>query len=251
MSIRIGLIGAGIMGADHARIFARDLPGVELRVICDADEARARRLADSLGVKDIASDGEMVIARADIDAIVIASPDFTHAPLSLAAIRTTKPALCEKPLSQSAKQCLDVVAAEIATGRRFIQVGFMRRFDQSYTEMKRARDEGVLGRALMMHNFHRNVETPAFDFTGAMAITNSAPHELDVARYVLATDYRSITAFQPRRSDALVAPVVMVLETIGDQLVTIEINNNASYGYDVRGELVGETGSISLQAPAP
>ena len=82
------------------------------------------------------------------------------------------------------------------------------------------------------------LETPASDFTGAMAITNSAPHELDVARFVLDTDYRNVTAFQPRRSDALVAPVVMVLETIGDQLVTIEINNNASYGYDVRGELV-------------
>ncbi|MBL8893136.1 MAG: myo-inositol 2-dehydrogenase, partial [Rhizobiales bacterium] len=115
--------------------------------------------------------------------------------------------------------------------------------------MKAARDQGVIGRALMMHNFHRNVETPASDFTGAMAITNSAPHELDVARFVLDTDYHSITAFQPRRSDALVAPVVMVLETVGDQLVTIEINNNASYGYDVRGELVGETGSVSLQSP--
>lgn len=249
MSIRIGLIGAGIMGADHARILAHELPGAELRVICDADAARARRLADSLGVKDIASDGEMVVARADIDAIVIASPDFTHAPLSLAAIRAGKPALCEKPLSQSANQCLEVVAAEQAAGRRIIQVGFMRRFDQSYVEMKAARDQGVIGRALMMHNFHRNVETPASDFTGAMAITNSAPHELDIARFVLGADYRSITAFQPRRSDARVAPVVMVLETTDGQLVTIEINNNASYGYDVRGELVGETGSVSLQSP--
>ncbi len=250
MSIRIGLIGAGIMGADHARIFTRELPGAELRVICDADQARARNLADSLGVSDVASNGETVIARADIDAIVIASPDFTHAPLSLAAIRAGKPALCEKPLSQSAKQCLEVVAAEMACSRRLIQVGFMRRFDQSYVEMKQARDQGLLGRALMMHNFHRNVETPASDFTGAMAITNSAPHELDVARFVLDTDYRSITVFQPRRSDALVAPVVMMLETIDDQLVTIEINNNASYGYDVRGELVGEKGSISLQTPS-
>jgi myo-inositol 2-dehydrogenase/D-chiro-inositol 1-dehydrogenase len=249
MSIRIGLIGAGIMGADHARIFARELPGAALRVICDADEARARRLADSLGVADVASDGEAVIARTDIDAVVIASPDFTHAPLSLAAIRAGKPALCEKPLSQSAKQCLEVITAEAAASQRLIQVGFMRRFDQSYVEMKQAREHGLLGRALMMHNFHRNVETPASDFTGAMAITNSAPHELDVARFVLNSDYRSITAFQPRRSDALVAPVVMALETIGDQLVTIEINNNASYGYDVRGELVGEKGSVSLQAP--
>ena len=51
----------------------------------------------------------------------------------------------------------------------------------------------------MMHNFHRNVETPAADFTGAMAITNSAPHEFDVVRYVLGTEYATISAFQPKR----------------------------------------------------
>jgi len=97
-----------------------------------------------------------------------------------------------------------------------------------------------------MHNFHRNVETPAADFSGAMAITNSAPHEFDVARYVLGCDYAAISAFQPKRSDARVAPVFMVLETTDDQLVTIEINNNAAYGYDVRAELVGEQGGIAM-----
>lgn len=100
-----------------------------------------------------------------------------------------------------------------------------------------------------MHNQHRNVEIPAADFTGAMAITNSAPHEFDVARHVLGTEFAAISAFQPRRSDRLVAPVVMVLETTGGQLVTIEINNNAAYGYDVRGELVGEAGSVQMSAP--
>jgi myo-inositol 2-dehydrogenase/D-chiro-inositol 1-dehydrogenase len=116
--------------------------------------------------------------------------------------------------------------------------------------MKGALADGKLGRPLMMHNFHRNVETPSSDFTGAMAITSSAPHEFDVVRFVLETEYRSISAFQSRRSDAVVAPVVMVLETQDDQLVTIEVNNNAAYGYDVRAELVGETGSISMSAPA-
>ena len=250
MNVRIAVIGAGIMGADHARIFATDLPGAELRVICDADRARARRLADAFGVTDVVTDGDAAIARTDVDAVVIASPDFTHAPLSLACIRAGKPVLCEKPLSQSSNECLEVISAETATGRRFIQLGFMRRFDQSYVEMKKALAEGVLGPALMMHNFHRNVEVPNSDFTGAMAITNSAPHEFDVARFVLETDYASISAFQPRRSDALVAPVVMVLETTDGQLVNIEINNNAAYGYDVRGELVGEKGSISLNTPS-
>jgi myo-inositol 2-dehydrogenase/D-chiro-inositol 1-dehydrogenase len=136
--------------------------------------------------------------------------------------------------------------AEQEVGQKFVQLGFMRRYDQSYVEMKEAIENGTLGRALMMHNFHRNVETPASDFTGAMAITNSAPHEFDVVRHVLGTEYAWISAFQPKRSDRRVAPVFMVLETVDGQLVNIEINNNAAYGYDVRAELVGEQASISM-----
>lgn len=249
MSIRLAVIGAGIMGADHARIFAEDLPGVTLQVACDASADRAKSVADRYGAADISADPEAVIKRADVDAVIIASPDFTHAPLSLACIHASKPVLCEKPLSQSSSECLAVMEAEEKAGRRFVQLGFMRRFDQSYIEMKAAVDDGSLGKPLMMHNFHRNVETPSVDFTAPMAITSSAPHEFDVVRFVLGTEYTSISAFQPVRTDAVVAPVFMVLETIGGQLVTIEINNNAAYGYDVRGEVVGEAGSVSMVAP--
>ena len=250
MSIRIAVIGAGLMGADHARIIAGDLPGATLQVVCDASADRARAIADELGVRHVATDPVASIARADVDAVIIASPDPTHAPLVRACIAAGKPVLCEKPLSQSSAECLSVMDAEVATGRKWIQLGFMRRFDDSYAQMRAALTDGSLGRALMMHNFHRNVATPAADFTGAMAITNSAPHEFDVVRFILNTDYTAITAFQPKRTDALVAPVFMVLETSDNQLVTIEINNNAAYGYDVRGELVGEKGSVSLQSPS-
>ncbi|MGF1477802.1 MAG: Gfo/Idh/MocA family oxidoreductase [Geminicoccaceae bacterium] len=246
MTIRIAIIGAGIMGADHARIVAEELPGTVLQLVCDKDQKRARQVADSCGAVDVGDEPEAVIARGDVDAVIIASPDSTHAPLSLACIKAGKPVLCEKPLSPSSADCLQVIDAEIKAGRKFIQLGFMRRFDRSYIEMKRALNDGSLGRALMMHNFHRNVETPNADFTGAMAITNSAPHEFDVVRHVLGTEYVSISAYQPRRSDLLVAPVVLVLETTDGQLVTIEINNNAAYGYDVRAELVGETGSVAM-----
>ena len=246
MTVRIAVIGAGLMGADHARIVAENLPGAQLQVVCDMDAGRAKRVADDLSAQDVASDPEAVIARADVDAVIIASPDFTHAPLSLACIRAGKRVLCEKPLSQSVAECLAVMQAEQAVGARVLQLGFMRRYDQAYVEMKAALDQGRLGRALMMHNFHRNVATPAADFTGAMAITNSAPHEFDVVRHVLGTEYASIAAWQPKRSDALVAPVFMVLETTDGQIVNIEINNNAAYGYDVRAELVGEAASIAM-----
>lgn len=246
MTTRIAVIGAGLMGADHAGIVAQDMPGATLQVVCDMDAARARTVADAHGAKDVATDPQAVIVRDDVDAVIVASPDFTHAPLSKACIAAGKRVLCEKPLSQNPAECLEVMAAEEAAGARHVMLGFMRRYDQSYVEMRAALQSGTLGRALMMHNFHRNVETPAADFTGAMAITNSAPHEFDVVRHVLSTEYASITAHQPKRSDARVAPVVMVLETTDGQLVTIEINNNAAYGYDVRAELVGEAGSMAM-----
>ncbi|MDE0524122.1 MAG: Gfo/Idh/MocA family oxidoreductase [Boseongicola sp.] len=246
MTTKIAVIGAGLMGADHAGIVARDMPGATLQVICDRDAGRAQSVADAYGAVDVDTDPEAVIASDDVDAVILASPDFTHAPLSKACIAAEKRVLCEKPLSQSSAECLEVIEAEQGAGSRYVMLGFMRRYDQSYVEMRQALASGRLGRPLIMHNFHRNVETPAASFAAAMAITNSAPHEFDVARHVLGTEYTSITAHEPRRSDGLVAPVVMVLETADGQLVTIEINNNAAYGYDVRAELVGEAGSVSI-----
>ena len=247
---RLAIIGAGLMGEDHASIVARDLPGASLQVVCDMDLARAKAVASTYGAADVSDSPESVIARADVDAVIVASPDFTHAPLSKACIAAGKPVLCEKPLSQSSEDCLGVLKAEQAAGRQFVMLGFMRRYDQAYIEMRAALANGTLGRALMMHNFHRNVETPAADFTGAMAITNSAPHEFDIVRHVLGSEFTSVTAMQPRRSDDRVAPVVMVLETRDGQLVTIEVNNNAAYGYDVRAELVGEAGSVAMNQVA-
>jgi hypothetical protein len=113
MSVRVAVIGAGLMGADHARIVADDLPGATLQVVCDMDGARAKSVADACGALDVSSDAEGTIARDDVDAVIVASPDFTHTPLSLACIGAGKPVLCEKPLSQSSSECLSVIDAEM------------------------------------------------------------------------------------------------------------------------------------------
>ncbi len=250
MAIRLGLIGAGIMGSDHAKILSTQIPGVKLLYVCDADATRAKKVADDYGAGHTTNDPLVVIRDKAVDAVLIASPDETHASLSMACIEARKPVLCEKPLSQSSRECLEVIDTEVKLGKRIVQIGFMRRFDPSYVEMKAVLGQGTIGPALMMHNFHRNVSAPS-NFTGQMAITNSAPHEFDIARFVLATEYESISVFRPHVSDPKKpgAPIFMVLKTVAGQLVNIEINNNANYGYDVRGELVGEKGSISLRSP--
>ena len=250
MTIRVAVIGAGVMGADHARIIATELPGAELRWICDADEARARGVADATGARHVSTDPLAAIAANEVDAVLIASPDTTHAALTLACLQARKPVLCEKPLAPDSTECLGVLRAENTLGKQLVQVGFMRRFDPAYVEMKARGTQPGIGAPVMMHNLHRNVSAPPH-FTGQMAITNSAPHEFDIARFVLGTEYSSVSAFQPTgpTPGRGIGPVFMVLRTAAGQLVNIEINNNAGYGYDVRCELVCEHGAIVLRAP--
>ena len=250
MTVRVAIIGAGTMGADHARTLAGQVPGAVLQVVCDANAERAAAVSAETGAHEAASDPVTVIRRSDVDAVLIASPDATHAPLTREAISAGKPVLCEKPLAPTSHECLEVAATEERAGRRLVQVGFMRRFDPAYVEMKAVLASGRLGQALMLHCFHRNVTAPAF-FDAQMAITNSAPHEFDIARWLLDTEYAAVTVYRPEAvsGDKIGSPVFMVVQTTTGQLVTIEINNNAAYGYDVRGELVGEQGSVSLRSP--
>jgi myo-inositol 2-dehydrogenase/D-chiro-inositol 1-dehydrogenase len=251
VTVRVGLIGAGIMGADHARILATEVPGARLQYLCDADGTRARKVADETGAQNAVTDPLAVIAAKDVDAVLVASPDTTHGPLTMAAIAAGKPVLCEKPMAPTAAECLTVLDAEVKGGRRLVQIGFMRRFDPAYADMKRAHDGGSLGPAYMFHCIHRNVAVPDW-FTSDMAITNSLPHEFDIARWLLDTEYRTISVFQPKNVDAkrLVTPVFVVIETMAGQLVNIEMNNAAVYGYDVRGELVCDKGTVALRSPA-
>jgi myo-inositol 2-dehydrogenase/D-chiro-inositol 1-dehydrogenase len=182
--------------------------------------------------------------------VLIASPDATHKALTLACLEARKPVLCEKPLAPTAAECREVLAAESKLGRRLVQVGYMRRFDPAYAEMKARLLSGRLGAPLMFHCVHRNVAAPSW-FDSRMAVSNSAVHEFDIARWMLETELAAIQVFRPKaaRADSPGAPVFLVLETARGQLVNIEIFIDATYGYDVRGELVCERGTVSLAKP--
>jgi myo-inositol 2-dehydrogenase/D-chiro-inositol 1-dehydrogenase len=246
----MGIVGVGIMGADHARTLVSQVPGATLQALYDADIARAKTLAAETGTAAIASDPTALINDPSVDAIIIASPDATHAPLTIACLAAKKPVLCEKPLAPTTRDALEVVAAETRLGKQLVQIGYMRRFDPSYVELKEKLGSGQLGKALIFHCVHRNVSAPDW-FDSKMAIGNSAVHEFDIARWVLDTELASVQVFKPKPAvaDSSGAPVFLVLESATGQLVNIEVFNNATYGYDVRGEVVCEKGTVSLRGP--
>jgi len=250
VSVRVGIIGVGVMGSDHARILATQVPGAAIQAIYDADPARAKSIADETGAAKVFNDAGALIQDPAVDAVLVASPDQTHKDLTLAAIAAKKPVLCEKPLAPTSAECLEVLAAETKSGRRSVQIGYMRRFDPSYVEMKAGLTSGRLGSALMFHCIHRNVAAPSW-FDSRMAVSNSAVHEFDIARWMLDAELTGISVFRPKpaKGSSPGAPVYLVLESATGQLVTIEVFNDAAYGYDVRGELVCEKGTVALRAP--
>ena len=172
-SIGVGVIGTGVMGRKHARLIRCETPGAHLVGVFDADADRARAVAEGATVF---ADTLSLIASDRIQAVIIASPDTTHADLTLACLKAGKAILCEKPLAPLAADALRVVEAEVGLGQRLIQVGYMRRFDAGYLAMKRIKDAGGVGAIVLLHNLHRNVRAPEW-FTGAMAVTNAFVHE--------------------------------------------------------------------------
>jgi myo-inositol 2-dehydrogenase/D-chiro-inositol 1-dehydrogenase len=253
MPLRVGIIGAGMIGHDHARRLSGVVSGARLVAVADLDADRASKLASSMPGAVTFRTGQELIASPEVDAVLVTTWAATHEDYVLAAIGAGKPVFCEKPLAPTTEACLRIVEAEVANGRRLVQVGFMRRHDPGYLAMKQALDDGLIGAPLMVHCAHRNPDVPDA-YTSDMAITETAVHEIDTMRWLLSEDIEAITVLLPRRNTRaaghLADPQILLLETASGTLVDVEVHVNCAYGYDIRCEIVGETGTVTLDNPA-
>ena len=243
-TLRIGIIGTGNIGTSHARSLAREVSGAEVAWLYDADTALASALADELGA-NVAPNVEQLVASSD--AVVIASPDALHAEQALLCLDAQRPTLCEKPLAPDVADAESVVDAEVDLGRRLISLGFMRRFDPGYVALKESL--ATIGEALLVHNVHRNAFAP-YGLATAMTMTNMAIHEFDINRWLLDDDYATVQVVAgrpgPRTPEGQLDPILVLLTTRGGAVVEIEAFVNASYGYEVRCEVVGSEGTVEM-----
>ena len=139
----------------------------------DIDQERANAaVAAACDGARVFADADDLIADPDVDAILIASTDRTHADITIACIEAGKPVLCEKPLATTVADAERVLRAELATGRRLVQVGFMREYDQAHKDLYDLLHSGVIGAALKFRSLHVN---PRFvrELTIDSVITNS------------------------------------------------------------------------------
>ena len=252
MAYKVGVIGAGAIGVEHARRINQRIGGASVVAVTDIDGGRAKEVAAGLGARALPT-GRDVIGAPDVDVVVVTSWGPTHEEFVLAAIAAGKPVFCEKPLATTAAGCLRIVEAEVKQGKRLVQVGFMRRYDAGYRALHEVVAAGKIGDPLMVHCAHRNAAVPD-SYTTDMAITETVIHEIDVLRWLLEDDYVAVQVLYPRKtrnaSKHLRDPQLVMMETAKGVRIDVEVFVNCKYGYDIQCEVVGETGVARLPEPA-
>lgn len=251
----VAVIGTGKMGADHVRRIHEVISGARVAAVVDIEADRAKSLADAIDGCTAYTEAAAAMAADEVDAVLIASPGPAHEAALIEALGRDLPVLCEKPMTPDTASALRILEAEQRLGRRRIQVGFMRRYDVEYAKLKRLLDSRELGRALMLHQRHRNLDMPP-GFTDEMLISSSVSHEVDATRWLLAQEITAITVHKPTASSYAPAgmndPQFVLMETASGALVDVEIFGHCGYGYQVQAEAVCERGTVRIgDEPGP
>ncbi|WP_284045409.1 Gfo/Idh/MocA family oxidoreductase [Paractinoplanes maris] len=247
--VGVALIGAGRMGLFHGETVSRRLKGVRLVAVADP----IKGAAGALGAERWYADPANVFADSDVDAVVIAAPARLHAGLAVAAAQAGKHVFCEKPMATSLEDADRVIDAARAAGV-VLQTGFNRRFATDWVAARAMIDAGQVGTPRLLRSITRDPGgfDPARVAPGTIFL-ETLIHDFDTLRF-LNPGAEATQVFVA--ADALVEPDWRDRGLLDTAVVTVRFDNGAigtaeacfeaSYGYDVRGEVLGSGGMVTM-----
>jgi myo-inositol 2-dehydrogenase/D-chiro-inositol 1-dehydrogenase len=251
--LAVGLVGAGRMGAFHAQTLAQRLPGVSLAAVADPSPGAARALADRLGCPTALTDVDLLLADPGIGAVVIATPARTHADLVVAAARAGKAVYCEKPMAVTLADADRAIDAARGAGVQ-LQVGFNRRYDTGFRAAHDRIAAGAVGTPHLLRSTTRDPKAADPSRIPPWTIfLETLIHDFDALRFLNpGAEPVEVTAM----ADALVRPdfrdrglldtAVVTIRFDNGALATAEASFQAVYGYDVRAEVFGSGGMLTM-----
>ncbi|OCP19748.1 MULTISPECIES: Gfo/Idh/MocA family oxidoreductase [unclassified Ensifer] len=253
--VNVGLIGAGRIGSFHGETVARRLVDAELVAIADPAPGAAAALAGKLDVESSYTDVTDLLARPDLDAVIIATPARFHTNVLVHAAEAGKAIFCEKPMALTLEEADRAIAAARAAGVP-LQVGFNRRWDQAFTEGRAAIDAGKIGAPQLLRSLTRD--------PGPFGADPAKIPQWTIFYETLIHDFDTLLWLNPNAkpievmavADALVRPdfrekgfhdtAVVTIRFDNGSIAVAEANFCAMYGYDIRGEVFGSGGMVTM-----
>lgn len=247
--LNIALIGAGRIGRVHAANIVNH-PQCRLATISDTIATAAQALADETGART--AEAMAAITDPATDAVVICAPTDLHAVMIEAAARAGKPVFCEKPVDLDAARISECLTIVNRTGTP-LMIGFNRRFDPSFRDLKRRLDAGRIGTIELIMIISKDPAPPPIAYIARSGglFRDMMIHDFDMARFLLGEEPVEIHAC----GSALVDPeigvagdidtAVVTLKTASGKLVSISNSRRATYGYDQRIEVHGSQGMLA------
>ena len=247
--------GAGRIGQIHAGNLALN-PATRLKYIVDVDQKAAKALADRHGAAVTTADA--ALADPDVKAVIVASSTDTHADLAIRAARAGKAIFCEKPIDLSLAR-VDACLAEVAKAKVPMLVGFNRRFDPSFAELKSRITAGAIGAVEQVIISSRDPGLPPLAYLKVSGgqFRDMTIHDFDMARWLLGEEPVDVFAYGSVLVDKAVADAgdidsaMVLLRTASGKLAHINNSRRASYGYDQRIEVHGAKGRLMAGNKTP
>ena len=195
--VKIGSVGLGRLGYEHACNIANLIPGAELAALCDVDEKRVKEVAAELGVPYTYTDVAEMVKNPELDAIVIVSPSMYHADHIKLALDAGKHVFCDKPLDTTIEKCKQAEKAVEAHPDKVFMLGFMRRFDDSYAEAKQRIENGDIGKVVLVRSYTQDPRTTIegtlkFAPHSGGQFLDMCVHDIDLIRWFTGSNIKKV-----------------------------------------------------------
>ncbi len=251
--IGICVIGSGRAGMIHARNFSRRVNGGQLVALVDAHAETLKAAQGELEVEKGYADYQDALRDPRVDAVVVVTPTALHREVVLEAARAGKHVLCEKPMAMDVRECDDMTAACTSADVK-LQIGFMRRYDETFMAARQRIESGEIGDVVLVKSLTHGPSVPQewmYDIrksNGPLAEVNS--HDIDTLRwfagseitevYAIGGNFRCPQALE--RFPDFYDNVAMVCRFADGRQGFIDGAVSVGYGYDSRTEIIGTKG---------
>jgi myo-inositol 2-dehydrogenase/D-chiro-inositol 1-dehydrogenase len=249
--LRFGVIGAGRIGKIHAENLATRVPCVAVAAIADIDTKTAQETAARLHIPVVYADYHDILSDPTIDAVAICSSTDTHAKIVIEAAQAGKHIFCEKPIDHDLAK-IDAALAAVEQAGVKLQIGFNRRFDPNFANVRDMVADGKVGTPQIVRITSRDPAPPPVSYikvSGGMFLDMTI-HDFDMARFLTGSEVVEVfTAAGVMVDQAIgeagdVDTAVITLRFANGAIGTIDNSRKAVYGYDQRVEVFGSGGMV-------